>query len=471
IDPENTDNYLEGKTSIPFIQIKETLKIKDKESPEGFRSEPVIIRATKRGPVVSNVFKDLKTDKVITLRFAPGESMGPNVGVLDILTAKNSQDLVKALKQTPMLCINWVFADSQGNIGHQASGKIPIRHNGDGTFPHPVKDSRDNWDGWIGPHEMPGSINPEKNWIGTCNQKTIKHDYPYYYSSYFAPSYRYRRLKELMASPDKKLVKKNVDDLWMYQRDTKNLLAQSISPVMAEILVKHDDTKIMGDILSQWDFRDDPEKAAPAIFQTTYKIFAKLVFEDDLGEEKAMIMLNNWYFWQERLEKMVLSKESPWFDNIKTPDKKETLEDLFHIAALNAKAYLGPKLGNDPQKWQWGKIHTLELVNPIRRKGTGKRWLGSGPMPMGGSGETLYRGWYDYDKPFEITHCAALRMVVDFADNEKVVAVLPGGVSGRTFDPHQKDQIDAFMSGKKMFWWFSDKAIDKNAKSTLVLNP
>ena len=467
IDPENNDNYLEGKNSIPFIQIKETLKIKDKNATQGFRLEPVTIKATRRGPVVSNVLKNLKTKRVITLRFAPVESMEPNIGLLDILTAKDSKELAKALKQIPMACFNWVFADSKGNIGHQASGKIPIRDNGEGTFPYLVKDSNDNWKGWIPADEMPGEINPDKNWIGTCNHKTIKSDYPYYYSSFFAPSYRYRRLKELMALSDKK----EVHDQWMYQRDTKNMLAQNISPVIAKILLKHDDTKTMGEILSDWDFRDDPDKAAPAIFQTTYKLFAKLVFEDDLGEEKAMIMLNNWYFWQERLEKMVVNGASPWFDNIKTGNKKETLEDLFHLAALNAKALLVPKLGDDPKKWQWGKIHTLELVNPIRREGTGKTWLGSGPMPMGGSGETLYRGLYGYDKPFEVTICGALRMVVDFADKEKVVAILPGGVSGRTFNPHQKDQIDTFMSGKKMFWWFSDKAIDKHAKSKLVLKP
>ncbi|MEN8210564.1 MAG: penicillin acylase family protein [Thermodesulfobacteriota bacterium] len=467
IDPENPDNYLEGKKSIPFTQIQETLKIKDKDASEGFRLEPVTIRKTRRGPVVSNVLKNLKTKKVITLRFAPAESMGPNVGILDALTAKDSKTLVNALNKTPMLCINWVFADSKGNIGHQASGKIPIRDNGDGTFPYPVKNSNDNWRGWIPADEMPGEINPEKKWIGTCNHKTIKSDYPYYYSSYFAPSYRYRRLKELMASSDEK----DVNDLWMYQRDTKNMLAQKISPIIAKILLKHDDTKIMGKILSDWNFRDDPDKAAPAIFQTTYKLFAKLVFEDDLGEEKAMIMLNNWYFWQERLERMVVNGNSPWFDNVKTGNKKETLEDLFHLAALNAKALLIHKLGDDPKKWQWGQIHTLELVNPIRREGTGKTWLGSGPMPIGGSGETLYRGWYDYNKPFEVTHCAALRMVVDFADKEKVVAVLPGGVSGRTFNPHQKDQVDAFMSGENMFWWFSDKAIDKHTKSKLILKP
>ena len=54
-------------------------------------------------------------------------------------------------------------------------------------------------------------------------------------------------------------------------------------------------------------------------------------------------------------------------------------------------------MGNAPGKWQWGQVHTLELVNPLRRNGFGKALLGSGPLPLGGSGETLYRGWYDYD--------------------------------------------------------------------------
>ncbi len=227
----------------------------------------------------------------------------------------------------------------------------------------------------------------------------------------------------------------------------------------------------MGEILSKWNFRDDPDKAGPVIFQTIYKLFALLVFEDDLGNEKAMILLNNWYFWQERLMQMVINGRSSWFDNIRTIDKTESLEDLFHQAALKAKAFLAPKLGHEPEKWQWGKVHTLELVNPIRRKGAGKTLLGSGPMPMGGSGETLYRGWYDYDKPFAVTHCAALRMVADLSDKEKIVAVLPGGVTGRTFHAHQKDQVDAFMSGGKMYWWFSDKAIDEHEKSKLILKP
>ncbi len=88
---------------------------------------------------------------------------------------------------------------------------------------------------------------------------------------------------------------------------------------------------------------------------------------------------------------------------------------------------------------------------------------------MSGSGETLYRGWYDFDQPAWVTHSASLRMVVDLSDSDKVVAVLAGGVVGRTFHLYFNDQLDTFMSGKKLFWWFSDQAIEEHAVSHLVL--
>ena len=74
-------------------------------------------------------------------------------------------------------------------------------------------------------------------------------------------------------------------------------------------------------------------------------------------------------------------------------------------------------------------------------------------------------------KPFSVTTSASLRMVADLADKDKIAAVLPGGVTGRLFSPHQKDQVEAIMDGSKRYWWFSDKAIDEHTKDILVLKP
>jgi penicillin amidase len=248
-------------------------------------------------------------------------------------------------------------------------------------------------------------------------------------------------------------------------------MAREIAPVMAKALLAHEDTEVMGKILSDWDFEDRPEAAAPAVFQTVYRQFSVLVFRDELGEDLTKTMLNNWYFWQERLQKMVVEGSSEWFDNVKTTGVVEARDDLFRRAALDILAELGPKLGKDPRKWQWGELHQLEFVSPIRRTGFGKGWMGGGSHPMGGSGETLYRGLYKFNEPYMAAITASMRMVADLSDDEKVLAVMPAGVTGRVFWPHSTDQINAFMNGDKRYWWFSDKAIAAHAEETLVLLP
>jgi penicillin amidase len=61
-------------------------------------------------------------------------------------------------------------------------------------------------------------------------------------------------------------------------------------------------------------------------------------------------------------------------------------------------------------------------------------------------------------------------MIADLDDDERVLAILPGGVSGRLFDTHTKDQIKAFINGEKIYWWLSDTAIKKHSKTTLALS-
>jgi penicillin amidase len=467
VDPENPDNYLEGNVSIPFEVIEETLRFKDKASPGGFKEEKIKIRRTRRGPVISGVMPGLETDKVITVRYSSFEAMAPSIGLERLMGCRTVAEVRRALKDVNQVSLNFVFADSRGDIGWQVTGKLPIRTQGEGLVPYVVKDSADNWTGWIPWDDMPHIVNPERGWVGTCNHMTVRRDYLYHFTTHASPSQRYRRLLELMDAPGKK----SVDDHWDFQRDATNLMAKKIAPVMSRVLLDHEDTKMMGQLLAEWDFVDSYDKAAPAIFQSTYREFALLVYADELGDNLAEAMLNNWYFWQERLQKMVLENNSPWFDNLKTSDKKETRDDLFHQAAMNSAKNLESTLGADPAKWLWGNLHRHEFVSPIRRSGPGSEWLGGGSHPVAGSGETLYRGLYDFNEPYKITVSASLRMVADLGDPDKILAVLPGGVTGRQFDPHTTDQVKSFMDGSKVYWWFSDKAIKEHTKNTLTLNP
>ncbi len=467
VDPKDPDRYLEGDQSVPFEIIEETLTIKDKKAPGGFKKQTINIRLTRRGPVISGIFPQHKTDKVLSLRWALAENMSTTMGMRKLIQAASVSEIREALKQVNSLMLNFTFADVDGNIGWQVSGNLPIRSKGNGTLPVAVTDSRDNWSGWVPFDEMPQLYNPKRGWVGTCNHNTIPSDYPYYYSSHLAPSYRYRRLKQLLDARSSY----TVDDHWQYQRDTFNPMAETIAPLMAKALIAHDDTRPLAEILNRWDFHDDPDQTAPTIFQAVYRKFALRVFEDELGRDLAETMLGNWYFWQERLGKMVAEDNSDWFDNVKTAEVKDSRDDLFYQAAKTAATDLAAEFGKNPEKWLWGKVHRVEFVSPVRREGFGKGLVGGGSHPALGSGETLGRGIYGFNEPFDVTVLAALRMVADLADTDKVLAVLPGGVSGRLFDKHGKDQIEPFIDGSKMYWWFSDAAIKAHSRHTLVLKP
>jgi penicillin amidase len=467
VDPANPDHYLEGDLSIPFEVIVETIKIKDKKVPGESKEERINIRLTRRGPVISGVMRGLVTDKVMSMRWSGFEVQSPSLGFEKIMASRTVEDLRRAIENVNQIALNFVFADSGGSIGWQTTGKLPIRSQGEGLVPYVVNDGTDNWTGWIPWEDMPHAVNPGRGWLGTCNHLTVGRDYPYHYTTHTSPSYRYRRLTELMDAPGKK----SVDDHWAFQRDALNLMAKTIAPGMRRALLSHEDTQQMGQILADWDFVDSADKVGPTIFQSVYREFALLVYTDELGETLARTMLDNWYFWQERLQKMVLENSSPWFDNVNTTAKKESRDDLFHQAALTVGKNMKLLLGADPTNWLWGKVHRHEFVSPVRRSGPGAQWLGGGSHPAAGSFETLYRGMYDFNEPYKVTISASLRMVADLADPDKIVAVLPGGVTGRQFDPHTTDQVESFMDGSKAYWWFSDKAIEEHTKHRLTLSP
>jgi penicillin amidase len=466
VDPQDPSRYLEGGRSLPFEVIEETLAIKDKTVPGGMRHETVAIRRTRRGPVVSGLLPGLETERVVTLRWSPQETMGATIGLERLIQAHSAQEVRDALSQVSIVMLNFIFADVDGNIGWQATGKLPVRSRGDGTLPLAVTDGEDNWRGWIPFDRMPGAINPAKGWLGACNHRTVGEDFPYYYSSYFAPSNRYRRLKELVESD----AATTAEDHWLWQLDTLNVTARAVTPKITAYLVKYPETAETAQILSDWDFRDDPARVAPTLYHAIFLCLTRRVLANVVGEAALEKMLDDPYLWQERIEREVLSDDSPFFDDPATA-AIETFGDVVLASALQAQTALAETLGTDRRKWLWGRLHQMQFLNPIRRSGIGAEWLGGGIHPAPGSSATLNRGRYDFNRPYQVVVSAAMRVVFDLADPDKITAVLAGGVSGRTFSPHQTDQIAPFLSGEKRYWWFSNQTVAEHSVSKLTLTP
>jgi penicillin amidase len=146
VDPDNPENYLEGEDSIPFSIIEEKIRYKDEEADGGYGLKTLQVRKTRRGPVVSDIFEHLKTDKVLTLRFAPFETMHSRVGFDRFLTAASVSEAIEALREINMISLNLVCADTSGDFAWWVTGTLSERAAG-GTFPYPVTGKEDNWRG------------------------------------------------------------------------------------------------------------------------------------------------------------------------------------------------------------------------------------------------------------------------------------------------------------------------------------
>ncbi len=469
LDPADKNRYLQGGKSTPFTVVEETIRIKDKSAPGGVREQPLRIRYTVRGPVISD-HPGLGSggDKVLVLRSTDAEVLGPVLGIEGLLTAPDAAAFDREVQKIDLMMFNFVFGDDKGSIGHRATGAVPVRAGADGSLPRVAPaDGSDDWTGYIPKDRMPGMFNPPRAWVGTGNHDTRPEGFAWYYTNYVAPDYRYRRMGQVLGSAKQM----TVADHWKLMMDDRNLQSDPLRAAIVAALKDDPAQRDLAELLAKWDGVDRADQAAPLVYQAMYREIAIGTFQNKLGDEVTRDLLSTWYFWQQRFDALAATPDSPWFDDPRTPDKHETLADVIRAAAPRARAGIEAIQGKDPAAWSWGRAHTLRFVSPLRRNGAGQELVGGFTVPRSGSGETLNRGVYDFQKPFDVNFFDSMRMVADFGDPDKIEAVVAGGVSERHFQPHQNDQARILVSGERRSWWFNPAKAEAAAKSTLTLKP
>ena len=469
LDPADPQRYLDAGRSVPFDVIDETIRVKDAQAPDGHREHRLRIRFTKRGPVVSDhAGLDPGGDRVLVLRSTDAEVLGPVLGHEGLLAAGDAAAFDREVQKIDLMMFNFVFGDADGNIGHRATGAVPVRAGSDGSLPRPVPaDGSDDWTGFIPKDRMPGMLNPPRAWVGTANHDTREHGDPWYYSNYVAPNYRYRRMSEVLGAARAM----SVDDHFALMADDRNLQSDALRGAIVAALQSVPAQRDLAALLADWDGVDRAEQAAPLVYQALYREIARGTFADELGDELAHDMLGTWYFWQQRFDALVASPDADWFDDVRSAQRRETLADVIRAAAPRARAELETAYGKDVSAWQWGRAHELRFVSPLRRSGAGQAWLGGIAAPRAGSGETLNRGVYDFNRPYAVNFFASMKMVADFGQPDRIEAVIAGGVSERHFQSHQNDQVRLMLAGERRPWWLDPAKAQANARHTLRLTP
>jgi penicillin amidase len=475
LDENNPANYLDNAQSVPFKTRSEIFRIRNPQN-GSVTEQKITIRFTARGPILNDLgLIDSQTsakETLISLRTAIAEFPAQGLGNVELNFARNLSEARAAIGNISAP-INFSIADREGNIGIQSSGFIPLRTNPESSAV--ISPAEKNiWAGKIAPEELPNIINPENGFAIAANQYLPDENYPYYFSAYGAHTFRYERIRELLNNRDKL----GVQDMFEIQQDVFNKFAESVTPILINALQKNgsekDAYRKLAQKLDEWNYQDQASEVGPTIFQSLIRHLFKRTYSDELGSELSKKYLAHPYLWQNSLQTALLSTSSEdfsYFDNLDTPEK-ETKTDIINMAAADTVAELTDLFqSSDMEAWQWGKVHQIIFKGPALPLEAVASVLGRSSQPFDGSGETVRRAKYSYDKPYSATVIQSALMVVDMGVDDKFILNIPGGNSGRQFSRDLTAMLDDFLQKKPSYIFFDKQSIEGKSKHRLSLIP
>ncbi len=462
INPDNPRQYWDGTHWAEMEVIEETIEVKDEEPVR------IEILKTRHGPIVEELKGGSET-KTISARWAFTEVPQPVEATYLLMKAKDIHDVTAALSHWVAPSQNIVFADTNGNIGYWCAATIPIRPKGDGMLPMPGWTGEYEWQGYASFEERPHLINPKEGFIATANNRVTGTDYPYPVSRYWEPMDRITRIRQLLKSKEKL----SVEDFKRMQQDVYSLLAAEMTPLLIQALdrlLDGEEARMARDTLSKWDFMMDKDSVGACLFEVTYRKMMENTFRDELGDELFTDYLETASFPPRAMRAMLRTGSSPWFDDVKTPER-ETMEDILARSLTQMLSELKDLLGSDMTTWTWGRIHSLTFTHVLAEKKPLDRIFNLGPFPLGGSQLTVNKGQYPYEKPYRANVGASQRMIIDLSDMNASLRVIPTGQSGQPGSRHYKDQVGLYLAGQYHPDWTDRADIEKNSEAVLILKP
>jgi penicillin amidase len=428
------------------------------------------IRYTHRGPIVSGL-KGVR-DEVISMRWL-GNEMSNEVRSIYFVNRAGDWNLFKdAMKTFISVSQNVAYADINGNIGLYCCAGIPVRKAGNPITILPGDTSAYDWTGLVPFDSLPHCYNPAQGFVVSANNKTIGKQFPYYISNWFDLPFRYNRIHELLRN-DSILT---TGDFKTIQTNFTSGMAPMYLSTLLDILVEgkngNDRIAAAWAILNDWDCNMYANYIGASVFEVFYNEFIKNLVSDELGERLLNEFLTDKILVRHTFHNTWMRKGSVLVDNKITP-AKETFEMLVIQSMESTIAFLQSEFGEDPNAWEWGKLHNLTLKHPLGEKYLLDKIfnLNRGPFPVGGSFHTVAPYTYKFNQLYKISSGASQRHIYDLSNWDNSFSVIPTGNSGIPGSENYCNQTQLYLEGKYHHDWFTRDKIIKNHKYKFVFSP
>lgn len=485
LDPADPGRYLWLDGSEAFTTREETIEVAG--------GDPVVftVRESRHGPILNDGDARLRESETLyALRWTA--IAAPDTVVQSFLglgTAASVDDVRAALRNWGAPAQNVVFATTDGHIGYQMPGHVPIRTLPEdrGLRPVPGWDGQHEWVGRVPFEALPFVLDPPSGRIVTANNAIATAGGVWLGDGWDRGDRAARILELLDAGPV------DLDRMSAIQNDVQVLRADRLVPAIVDLkpIATTGDGQRVLDALRAWDGACGVGSTGCAAFMAFEFLLARAVFDDELGPQARDYTGSG--SAQDLLARLAGTEEgraSAWWDDAATAGA-ETARDLVARTLDATGERLRTELG-EPGRWTWGALHGLTLKEAtLGSSGIAplERYFGTDRLPVTGAAgavnNTYWRTWRAYPNPadpsfvpvtrladvFSVTNGPSMRALYDLGDPDAGRIITTTGQSGHPFSPHVLDWVDPWRFGETVPLPFSADAIAAAGTETLVLTP
>ncbi len=365
-------------------------------------SVTVDVRASDRGPVISDAFQGMfKTDVIICRPVLPDESYIAALFELPLADSlAQAQRTAANVFSLPKLYL--LTAGDKALL--QYSGKVPVRGYPDRIFKREA--------GWPGVMDLSAYFTLKDN-DSLVAGDAIFENAPAAVKNYiqFNDTSRLSRLRELIGTG------RNTDNSYIESilLDSYSTTASKYIPAIMPVLQKIPITsgRLCRIYFDGWDFQMTKDSVPASIFQTMLVKMVSETLSDELKNDIDDIIDNHYYFADKFLDAFVADK-SLLFDDASTRDRIEFRDMIFDRAFLEAMRFLNGRRGPIMEDWKWGDVHTGRLSIPLVKSSymTRKMFMEESKGISGGF-STLHKGAFSASGGFKVNEVTALSGVFD----------------------------------------------------------
>jgi penicillin amidase len=425
---------------MPLQVFTETILVKD--------GPPVVeeVQVTRHGPIL--IRSELGA---LSLKWINYEPSHPVATLLAMNQAASAPAFKEALRHWQAPSNNFVYADVEGNIGYLMAGHIPVRKKGTGLTPVPGWDGEWEWISRIPFEELPGVDNPPCGYVVTANNPVVDSSFPYHITWDWQGSSRATRIESMIVSQETH----TADDFQKMQMDFHSGLGLRFVKALERLSPppKSGEARVLG-LLRDWDGDGGAASAGMAIYQVMVLTTLKEMLEPTLGPELFGEFLGT---PANPLAVMAghTGRYTTWLVNLMEQPETfaalgttRTLDEVLQAGLSEATRFLENRLGPDPGRWSWGRLHRLVFQHALGVNRVLGGLFNSPSVPMGGDTDTVFQTAVIPHQAFAQAWCPSWRQVIDLSCPQAGRSVIATGQSGHPASRNYMDQFKLWNSGE-----------------------